>query len=685
MSFSNYVDPFYGNFEPDLPEPDKTASKWFFLKAQAGNTLPAAVRPFGMVSACAYTGGYASGYGPYKNNSYARPPQMMDKNNMTALGFSHFHQSGTGYIGEFYNWSVITPYAGETMPRLHRMPLTEERASVGYYGCRLGGTDCEVTVTDTGAIYQFSFIGDSGSIVFDPLLNGIFLNDVATPLSPLGKTVSMDSDGIKTVASAVDFGKGFTLYTAISCPQSKSVIQDDEQRYVFHVIGRMATVYVAFSFKSEEKATDNLATVVRAGFDTAKADSEALWEQVLGRIVIDADDQMKGKFYSNLYRCLIKPIRLTDNSAFFDGDCYCDLATMWDLSKTHLPLLFTLFPQVSGQLINSFLNFYDFYGYFPNECLLTKNTSATNVQARALTVNTIYDAYVRGVTGVDYHRALDCMVSEMENAVNAPFFQGQVVSEFPSQTIDLCVAAHSIALLAEALGETAVADKYFRLEKAWTALYDEHTGLLTEDGRYYEGCNANYSFRLLPDMDKRIALAGGPERFEALLDDFFGFTKAPVKQCLDPADRATLAEGVARRGFEGFNNETDMETPYNYCYIGRMDKTCRIVRSGEKYMFGTGRGALPGNEDSGALSSLYVVNALGIFPVMGQNKIILGSPAVKGAEIRLANDRILTIKVDDFSDDNITPQKIVWRGSTLDTPFITVTDLMDGGELQFIM
>ena len=42
-------------------------------------------------------------------------------------------------------------------------------------------------------------------------------------------------------------------------------------------------------------------------------------------------------------------------------------------------------------------------------------------------------------------------------------------------------------------------------------------GLLV-DSAYYEGGKWNYSFRLLPDMDSRIQLAGGDDRFLDKLD-----------------------------------------------------------------------------------------------------------------------------------------------------------------------
>lgn len=224
-----------------------------------------------------------------------------------------------------------------------------------------------------------------------------------------------------------------------------------------------------------------------------------------------------------------------------------------------------------------------------------------------------------------------------------------------------------------------------KLSENWSIVYDKKTGVVSENSKFYEGCNLNYSFRLLPNMERRVEVAGGKERFESSLDEFFGFNKQPAVQCLKEGDRATMKAGEDRRDFEGFNNETDMETPYCYCYIGRRDKTCQIVRSGEKYMYGAdGRGALCGNEDSGAMSSLYVVNALGLFPCFGQNRVILGSPSVQGAELSLANGNRLTVTAEGFDENRFVPERIFFNGKELEEPFITVTELMQGGEIRFL-
>lgn len=685
MDICKYVDPFYGNFEPKLPEPDETSSKWFFLKAQVGNTLPNAVRPFGMVSACVYTGGYPTGYSPYLPSSYARPQRLLEENNFSGLGFSHFHHSGTGDIGDFYNYSIITPIRGTFHERFARFKITNETAHPGFYGCNFDDIECMVSVTECSAVYSFDFPDKNNSIVFDPILNGIF-REKGKMSADLGRVLSKEilAQGINT---SVKFDNGLILHTAVRCDNCVYIKEETDGRILLKINDQRAVVKIGFSFKDIEKAKENLKSILNRSFEEISNESYEIWNDKLSCIQIKADEKHKTKFYSNLYRCFVKPTNITDNNCLnFDGDCFVDLATLWDIGKTHLPLLLTLCKDESSHLVNSLINSYKRYGFFPNCVTLTGADINSDLQARALSVNTIYDAYLRGIKGIDWENALECIIGEIQRDANSLFLKNKPVGDYPSHTIDLAVACYSIGSLAKELGHEDIAEKYLKFSENWDIVYDYKTGNVTENGKFYEGCNLNYSFRLLPQMDKRIAVAGGKEKFEKELDDFFGFTKTPAVQCLYYKDLHLMRDGEKRRDFEGFNNETDMETPYCYSFIGRHDKACRIIRSGEKYLYGDkGNGALCGNEDSGALSSLYVANALGLFPCFGQDKIILGSPVINEAVIKLSNGNILEIQVENFDDKNITPKEIYFNGEKKETPFITVKEMMKGGVIKFKM
>ena len=100
-------------------------------------------------------------------------------------------------------------------------------------------------------------------------------------------------------------------------------------------------------------------------------------------------------------------------------------------------------------------------------------------------------------------------------------------------------------------------------------------------------------------------------------------------------------------------------------------------------MFSDGRGGIPGNNDSGALSSYYVLSALGIFPVAGQDLFILGSPFVRSATVRLSSGCTLTVKTDLESDDEIIVNSAKFNGKPVDNYMIKASELMRGGELEF--
>ena len=59
------------------------------------------------------------------------------------------------------------------------------------------------------------------------------------------------------------------------------------------------------------------------------------------------------------------------------------------------------------------------------------------------------------------------------------------------------------------------------------------------------------------------------------------------------------------------------------------------MHAGVHNMFGLGRGGLPGNDDSGGLSSWYVWASLGIFPVAGQGIYLLNAPSFARARVEV--------------------------------------------------
>jgi len=125
-----------------------------------------------------------------------------------------------------------------------------------------------------------------------------------------------------------------------------------------------------------------------------------------------------------------------------------------------------------------------------------------------------------------------------------------------------------------------------------------------------------------------------------------------------------------------------METPYAYYYADRHDRVCQVISDGLTSMFAEGKGGLPGNNDSGGLSSLYMWNAMGIFPVSGQDLMLIGSPRMTRSVMHMANGKDFAIRRE---GKGIYVKKAVLNGRPLEKMSFAASEMMQGGELVLTM
>ncbi len=692
----DHVDLFLGNGEVDTPVPQGVAAAWNWLKAQVGNTHPGACSPFGMVSAGAYSGAYPTGYGLYAPSTHGPVPKMFD--HKTATGFTHFHHSGTGFIGRFYNYyRVIPTTAGHEEALAERRRLIDETARPGYYAAGLADTGirAELTVHGKVAGHRYTFPA-AGRLIID--VGDIGLAHPACR-EQAGQVSLQFLD--ETTAAAQLVVEGCPVYAAIALPgrtslwRGKEVLEDrrlalsgdavEPCGFCIELPGTQAELRFGFSFRSVEQAQANLAAVKDRGFDEIAAQSFAAWQEVLERITIrTASEQTKTIFYSALYHSLIKPIKAPDESPWWSADTpfFTDFVTMWDMYKTQLPLVFTLCPDVGKEIVASMLETMATHGEFPIAYLLSDNFVHCRKQAAALVHHSLYDAWRRGIEG-DWERAARLMDETFTAASGAEFVANGVCRPY-TQTLDLAQAAHATAELAAAVGEVDVARRMRSLAPNWIHAFDPETGRLKTDSEFYEGSHWNYSFRAMADMPARIGLYPSTAAFVDDLDRFFGFHDI-ANGTIDPhPEPASWRREIRHDIFEGLNNESDMETPYTYVFAGRHDRTAEILRAIMTFQFAVGDGGLPGNEDSGGLSSWYVWTAIGLFPISGQDLLVIGSPIVDEARLAVGNGEFV-IRAESNSAVNIHPQRVILNGRELDRIWLRPAELQAGGTLVLEM
>ena len=684
-----YADPFYGNGATDRFFDDGLASKWFYIKALCGNTIPHATLPFGKISVGAYSGGYPTGYGMHRPNSSGGIEKLGEEH--LVKGFSHLHQSGTGAIQYYYNYAVATPFYGDDISEIKKgVPISDEIARPGYYSARLGDISCEMTVDGGVALHRYTFGNEGGKIAVDFSNDGLDRSFGKRYFSTV-KNAEIKLLSENEAAFCGEFS-GIKLYFSvkIECEGAKASIFSEDLipcdlrsanafGIVFDFKGKNAVLRVGYSTLSEELARAEVHGS-RVSFDEAREKAYAIWGEHLGAFTVHTEDEeLRRKFYSNLYHSLVKPSDMYGEGVLgTSGQTVTDFATFWDQYKTALPLIFTCYKTMGERMVNGIASVSRALGRIP--CSFGLSTIfPCEEQAKMLGILSLCDAYHLGYPESSKEIIRECITRELAREDYADFLKDGRFERY-THILD---ATDACLCVAEITDDERLKERLLGLAKNWTNAYGED-GLMSEESRYYEGDRYTYSFRIQKNMEERVDLAGGKERFARLLDDFFGFGKDSVKQLTYVGAGKDIAECRHHR-FEGFNNECDMEAPYAYIYADRHDRLAEIMSECVNRSFGSGRSGLPGNNDSGGLSSLFIWNALGIFPVSGSGIFLIGSPAVDGADIRLFNGKTLSIRVFRESREQIYLNRVELNGKEIKGYSIGASELMQGGELCFYM
>src|ERR1035437_7620985 len=93
---------------------------------------------------------------------------------------------------------------------------------------------------------------------------------------------------------------------------------------------------------------------------------------------------------------------------------------------------------------------------------------------------------------------------------------------------------------------------------------------------------------------------------------------------------------------------------------------------------------LCGDEDNGQTSAWYVFSAMGFYPVApGTGEYAFGSPLFKKIILTLENGKKFEIIAPNNNAENIYINKITLDGKVYDKNYITHSNIMKGGKLEF--
>jgi predicted alpha-1,2-mannosidase len=144
---------------------------------------------------------------------------------------------------------------------------------------------------------------------------------------------------------------------------------------------------------------------------------------------------------------------------------------------------------------------------------------------------------------------------------------------------------------------------------------------------FQEGNTWHYTFMIPFDYPRLVQSMGGDDATNARLDRFFAKIDCRGEPCYT------------------VGNEPDFVAPFAYLYVGKPWKAQEVLTRIEQEAFNTTPGGIPGNDDLGATSGVYVWNALGMYPgVPGLGGVFLGTPMFKTAMLHLDDGRTIVVR-----------------------------------------
>jgi predicted alpha-1,2-mannosidase len=206
---------------------------------------------------------------------------------------------------------------------------------------------------------------------------------------------------------------------------------------------------------------------------------------------------------------------------------------------------------------------------------------------------------------------------------------------------------------------------------------------MMEGGAYYNENNGlTYKWNVQHNIEGLIELAGGKDKFEEQLDQFF-------RQRPEVSRAAFLAKFPDMTGIIGqftMGNECAFFIPYLYKYTNSPWKTQKWTRYILDVWFGDNVLGVPGDEDGGAMSAVVVFSAMGFFPVKaGVPLYTITSPVFNKVSIDLSDGKVFTLIAKGSSKRNKYIQSAAMNGKKLKTLWFSHHDLVNGGTLVLEM
>lgn len=612
-----------------------------------GHTFPGATVPYGMVQLSPDTridGSWdgCSGYNYSDNLIY---------------GFSHTHLNGTGVSD--YGDIMLMPTVGintlDSKLYSSKFQHKNEKASAGFYSVHLDKYNIDVRLTTSTRVgfheYTFNNAGQA-NIILDLRHRDKLLE---------GRVKIIDDKTIEVLRRSEAWARDQYVYARIefNVPMMNSKGIKNSNDFDIQTLalsfskqvkkGEKILVKVSLSPTSYEGAKLNSSEIKHWNFDKVHKAAIALWNKELSKIEVTSDDKDKlAIFYTALYHTMMQPniaqdldgkYRGRDNKIHVaEGFDYYTVFSLWDTFRGAHPLYTLIDKKRTADYINTFIKQYEQGGRLP---VWELASNETDCMIGYHSVSVIADAMAKGIKGFDYEKAFEASkASAMRDVLGLDaykkngFISIDDEHESVSKTLEYAYDDWCIAQMAQILNKQEDYQYFMKRSQNWKNIFDWETGFMRPkknggwdkpfdprevNNNFTEGNSWQYSFFVPQDIEGMIQAYGGPEKFEAKLDEMF-----------NSESKTTGREQVDVTGLIGqyaHGNEPSHHMAYLYNYVGKPEKTNAKVKYILDNFYTNTPDGLIGNEDCGQMSAWYVLSSMGIYSVTpGQPKWDINEP-----------------------------------------------------------
>jgi predicted alpha-1,2-mannosidase len=605
-----------------------------------GHTFPGATVPYGMVQLSPDTriDGSWDGCGGYHYSDNL------------IYGFSHTHLNGTGVSD--YGDIMLMPTMGEPSfdNKVYSSTFSHvnEKASAGFYSVKLDKHNIDVRLTTSTRVgfheYMFNKDGQANVILDLNHRDKLILGEIKIinnkTIEVLRRSEAWARD--QYVYARIEFEKPFKIIkktgNILSENHIQSLGQDLKIAFQYQVKkGEKILVKVSLSPTSYEGAKLNSSEIKHWDFDKAHKAAIALWNKELSKIEVTSNDKDKlAIFYTALYHTMMQPniaqdldgkYRGRDNKIHVaEGFDYYTVFSLWDTFRGAHPLYTLIDKKRTADYINTFIKQFEQGGRLP---VWELASNETDCMIGYHSVSVIADAMAKGITGFDYEKAFEASkASAMRDVLGLDaykkngFISIDDEHESVSKTLEYAYDDWCIAQMAQILNKPKDYEYFMKRSQNWKNIFDWETGFMRPkknggwdkpfdprevNNNFTEGNSWQYSFFVPQDIEGMIQAYGGPEKFEAKLDEMF-----------NSESKTTGREQVDVTGLIGqyaHGNEPSHHMAYLYNYVGKSEKTNQKVKYILDNFYTNTPDGLIGNEDCGQMSAWYVLSSMGIYSV----------------------------------------------------------------------